>query len=115
MRTDRLLTLADFLETVPPEQFSMNVWSCNTAACACGWAARIPEFQKAGFRMARSVWWTLVPAFLNYIDWEAVDAFFELDGDDSYRLFSATRYADGVKPGVVAAAIRQFVTGRTAA
>jgi hypothetical protein len=31
-RADRLLRLADHLETVPDEQFDMRSWKCNGAA-----------------------------------------------------------------------------------
>lgn len=76
----RLTTLIKFMEKLPKEasdHFSMKWWvlhqgsseihkdehslkkgltkdklmSCGTAACAAGWAASIPEFRRAGFRM----------------------------------------------------------------
>jgi hypothetical protein len=37
---EKLLAFADFLETLPREQFSMNDWGherCDTPACICGW------------------------------------------------------------------------------
>ena len=66
---DRLLKLADFLDTVPPEKFDFDVWCnggrgevggrvevpdlnvCGTTACALGWATAIPEFQKLGIKL----------------------------------------------------------------
>lgn len=57
----RLLKLADFLEKLPPKRFDYSVviaddwmgkkdFSCGTTACAIGWAAAMPEFQKLGLR-----------------------------------------------------------------
>jgi hypothetical protein len=59
---DRLLTLADFLDTVPEEQFCFAMWvddnyngrplrGCGTTACAMGWATQIPEFQALGLAL----------------------------------------------------------------
>lgn len=61
---DRLLTLADFLETeLVSRRFDYSRWvdlnwdgssellSCNTTACALGWATAIPEFQELGLRL----------------------------------------------------------------
>jgi hypothetical protein len=45
MHTERLLKLADFLETVPPDKFDMNGWGreddCGFAGCAIGWAGKL--------------------------------------------------------------------------
>jgi hypothetical protein len=62
MNAQRLLKLADFLDTVDPSNFNYNYWhtglreprtapqepECGTTACALGWAAHVPEFQEAG-------------------------------------------------------------------
>lgn len=68
VNTERLLKLADFLETVPPEDFSLTDWrtrmpvdairlgpivfkqGCGFAGCAMGWAAHSGIFP--GLRMA---------------------------------------------------------------
>ncbi len=58
----RLLKLADFLDTLPPERFRYDRWvgdswkgmqdlSCGTTACALGWAATMPAFRKLGLRL----------------------------------------------------------------
>lgn len=43
IRADRLLKLADYLETVPRKKFDMRFWkdegACGFAGCAIGWAA----------------------------------------------------------------------------
>ena len=44
----RLRHLADFIETLPPEKVDMGDYYCGTAACALGWASRMPEFQTRG-------------------------------------------------------------------
>lgn len=63
-QTDRLLRLADFLDTVPPEQFDYNIWfngtalgECGTTACALGWATAIPEFQALGLELRSDEPW----------------------------------------------------------
>jgi hypothetical protein len=61
IRFDRLLKLADLLESLPPERFDYSKWgsaveqltapACQTTACALGWATAIPEW---GLRLAPS-------------------------------------------------------------
>lgn len=60
----RLLKLADFLDALKLKRskFNMRIYAnditkdgkpaCGTAACAAGWAASIPSFRKAGYRLA---------------------------------------------------------------
>lgn len=56
MNKERLLILADFLDTVPEDRFDMRRWAdagfsdgkCGTRACALGWACTILEFQQLG-------------------------------------------------------------------
>jgi hypothetical protein len=72
IQAKRILKLADFLKTVPPEKFDMtrfagsmesNTWGsyvtrrllagkkigdCGTTACAAGWATTMPVFRKLG-------------------------------------------------------------------
>lgn len=56
---NRLLRLAKFLRTLPPERFDYSLWvgadwngkslnSCDTTACALGWATMIPSLRRAG-------------------------------------------------------------------
>lgn len=63
MNKERLLLLADFLEKLPEERFDYVSWvghnwrgkqdlSCQTTACALGWAATIPEFRAAGLGLS---------------------------------------------------------------
>lgn len=61
MYAERLLRLADHLETVvahlPRERFDMAAWAkrttCGTVCCAVGHACDIPEFAAAGLEL----WW----------------------------------------------------------
>lgn len=63
IHAERLLRLAEFLETVPKERFDLSSWvgedwggkqdlSCGTTACAMGWAATMPEFRELGLKIA---------------------------------------------------------------
>lgn len=60
---ERLLKLANFLETVPAHKFDYSSWvngwqgdavmsaTCGTTACAFGWATAIPEFSALGLHL----------------------------------------------------------------
>lgn len=58
----RLLALAAFLESLPPERFDYGTWAddrkkgslCGTTACALGWACSMPAFRRQGLRL---VWY----------------------------------------------------------
>lgn len=74
----RLLRLAEFLDTLPPERWNYEVWvdterwegkpdlSCGTQACALGWACAMPEFQELGVRLLKTTnsWGDEVARFL---------------------------------------------------
>lgn len=53
---DNLEKLADYLDTVPPEQFDYDTWgettACGTVACALGHAVLGP-FKDWGFKLAK--------------------------------------------------------------
>jgi hypothetical protein len=99
----RLLRLAEFLETeVPEEKFSL----CGWAACAMGWAGRLPEFQSAGFSCHPFIG----PRFRNDIGCEAVRSFFEIArAADIIHLVLQDSYPDHATPEMVATRIREFV------
>jgi hypothetical protein len=122
----RLLVLAEFLETrVDPKRFDLAEWSaddflptpdCGTAACACGWAGMLPEFNALGFRLV------LVPTHEGsdekavaptYKDaaagWASVQTFFELSYSQTYSLFEMYHYRRPPGPQQVAARIRKLV------
>ena len=121
----RLIKLADFLrDNVKPEQFDIDGWGyqsdknacdlgghCGTVGCAAGWATRIPEFRRAGFRSDTPKSFT--PHYKGYDSFSAVDQFFYLNrshynrraegshiDSDENRIFTYLYYASylGVKP-----------------
>ena len=137
MNKERLLVLADFLETsVPKERFDLDEWvgdvegdpeldpktleykPCGTSACASGWAATIPNFQKAGFVLVVDNG-DLSPSYRGKLGWEAVASFFGLtdcepdcypnNGTDLHSIFVTQAYKSSPTPKQVAKRIRQVV------
>lgn len=120
---NRLLKLADYLETVPQKSFSMRDWinetECGIVACAVGHACNIPSFKRAGLMMKGTY-----PILTSVIDkdtnkpldgWDAVRTFFGLDDDDKKftndadYLFESDKYANqNPTPKTVAKRIRAF-------
>lgn len=105
----RLRILADFLPSVPSEKFNI----CQWAACACGWAATIPEFKAAGLRVAP---WKVdasisTMCFGDRDGGDAVEAFFDLNHPDVVYLFSMFAYDEKIRvtPATVAARIREYL------
>lgn len=124
MNVDRLLKLADFLESVPPERFNLRRWAdvgfspdnCGTAACAIGWATTIfPELRLSS--TAGSVYDLELNEMGLYGDdsmpegWDLVQSFFDLGWADARILFEEDSYPRRPKttPIMVADRIRQFV------
>lgn len=126
MHADRLLKLADFLETVPEENFDISGWEtaeatkpegdrpgqCGFAGCAVGWAAHVELFD--GFVMRDGD-----PLYQGKTDWDAVDELFgfkQAPGELSKEgliLFSGSEYRGyEATPAQVAARIRQFVASK---
>lgn len=91
MRTDRLLKLAEFLDTVEEDKFSLVTWDCGTTACAVGWACRMPEFQAEGLGIDFEEGYGL-PTFHGYGGWQAVREFFQIDHETAALLFSEYSY-----------------------
>lgn len=118
----RLLRLAEFLETVPSDRLRMSGWStaheslldeCGTSACAAGWADIIPEFRAAGYSCKSQHG----PIYGEKEGFAALRAFFELDYESSWHLFFALEYPDpdSIAPSDVTARIREFVAARRSA
>lgn len=124
----RLRLLADRLETVPPDQFDIDMWAgasprpepgkaptvgdCGTVACAVGWATTVPELSRAGLRLA----WCGVSAYPVYgglTDGPAVAAFFGLSEQEEEQLFRGESYPPHreVTPLGVARRVRAFLAG----
>ena len=122
MRADRLTRLADFLESdVKDDVFDMGTWGretpCGTVACAFGWAAHIPEFERAGLkkRSYRSLT-TGVEHFDIYFGPVcgilAASDFFEISVEQACYLFNDMEYPDSdtcTPVHVVVERIREFV------
>lgn len=117
MNTQRLQQLADFLKTVPTEKFNLAQWrqiragritatddqlksNCNTQACAIGWACLMPEFQKEGLKFAPAdyAYSSGYPVYNNFINWRAVQAFFDLSFSQAQFLFSSDFYPVSANP-----------------
>lgn len=107
---ERMLALADYLESVPEANFDMGAWhitwqgaarvyqgpECGTVACAMGHACDMPLFQDLGLRLTR----TLVTDRETYADvgiegrddvrdgYEAAEVLFGITDAQSQDLFS---------------------------
>lgn len=111
---ERLLRLAEHLDTVPTEQFDMSIWKddyeCSTVACAIGHGCNVPEFQEAGLHLERvcdDAEWG--PSFEGLDGFEAVAVFFGTSVDQAKNLFGYS-WTNGYKtPGEIAKRIRRFV------
>jgi hypothetical protein len=120
MYTERLLKLADILddfENQKPEgveRFDMESWHCGTAACAAGTAALHPWFNGQGLYMGASVWSPgRIPRYNGYINFTALENFFEISEADAAWLFDPMEYDNPyltpVHPWDVATRIRILV------
>ena len=109
---ERLSLLAQFLKLVPRFRFRLEGWSdwdfnsdsCNTSACACGWATLI--FQE--FKLEKLPYATNLK-YSDDIGWFAVESFFDLTQTHSYYLFSMYSYNDDPTPTDVAERIEKFL------
>lgn len=118
MNKERLLKLAEKLDSVPPDSFGMYHWysngcstSCGFKACAAGWAATIPEFAEAGFVIEYSTkGLSCGPRFNQYEGFAAVQSFFGIDSSAADYLFgSYDPNENSDEPWYVANKIREFV------
>lgn len=109
MRTDKLLTLADFLETIPAEKFNLEHWGeydhneCLTAGCACGWSTKLfDDFP-----------YILAPHNGKYqirINWNDMEDYFGLTKSQADHLFLISSYRDDERTALmVAYRIRKLV------
>lgn len=120
MNGERLLLLADRLDSVDPEHFNMELWSgsaqpCKTAGCALGYATTIPKLRDAGLKMARTNGW--IPVLirkheLRVSGYSAACVLFDIPMDTAYHIFSGGRYFPhdtALTPRRVARRIREVV------
>lgn len=142
MNIDRLLRLAVLLEDDARNsvglQFNLNTWAkcgpddvptvaCGTQACAVGLACLSGEFTNEGLLFKTSIGHDstgpvvqITPRYKDWVDWDAVEEFFEIDDDASYELFVASEYRRDDLPTkgaeaemAVANRIREFVARNT--
>jgi hypothetical protein len=130
MRKDRLLKLADFLETVPAKSFSLGAWQlhpatkpegkrqgeCGFAGCAVGWAVHAKLFRGLKFTEDE---YSPQPQYLGRYDWEAVAKLFDIETcgltGEAEQLFMGTNYPGrDATPKQVAKRIRELVKDRSA-
>lgn len=80
--------------------------TCGTTACAVGFAALDPWFNKRGFKMDIEG----SPVFKFHIGWEAVHTFFGIKPSEAHHLFSDHSYdSNPTGPSEVADRIMRFV------
>ena len=135
---ERLLMLADMLDNLQlPSNAEFNMGGfgdhvglhepeeqnyCGTSACALGWAALNPEFNKLGLKMEwyRTVYSDLkeTQRFIGSVvykgdsDFDAAAEFFGIDDESANYLFDPWEYdydVNEIAREVVSARIREFV------
>lgn len=119
---EKMRQLADFLETVPPEDFDLDGWvqrsgdpssvffglikrrsACGFAGCAMGWAAYTEFFP--GLRLTRD---KKDIAYAGFTGYDAIKALLGINENQGYFLFSPNMYCDEAQPGHVARRLRLF-------
>jgi len=114
---NNLIKLAALLDTVPPERFDLNYWqrtlkladpTCNTTACAIGWACLSNEFP--GLAMSRANdGWVPAPVWLNAdghvlaVSWAAVYGYFDIPETIALWLFSEDSYREHYRTAICVA------------
>ena len=83
--------------------------SCGTTGCAVGWACAMPEFQQEGLQ-----WRNMAPTYATvagvFVNWHAVEQFFDISEAKSIHLFDFDSYTrQDNTPGGVAKRIREVV------
>ncbi len=113
IHANRLLKLADFLESVPKAQFDIGDYyslekGCGMIACVAGWAGMVPEFREAGYVMDYGIY------SLHGEPMQACQAFEKFFGTEAFdaNITYDCGYEEGgeVTPRQAAARIRVLVT-----
>ncbi len=107
MNIERLQHLITVLENVPAERFDLAEWQCGTTACAVGWAALDPVFNKQGLRLTEGPYGNPRPEYENDVNWPAVVGFFDLGYEDTIELFADYSYPEGATAQDVIARIKE--------
>jgi hypothetical protein len=110
---DSFCTFGEAIDTPDGEMWQVDptTIACGTAACACGHAAMMPEFQAEGFKLLADMSDCQgVPYFEGEIGWRAVEKFFGLENSEASDLFSQSAHSyEGTTPFEVAQRIREFI------
>lgn len=117
---ERLLELANFLDTVPEDRFDFDCYvggdwkgaqdlGCGTTACALGWACTMPSFRALGARFN----WRGVPTIDNCAPMEVAEQLFGVSYNEACFLFLPMSSGLGLHATAkqVAKHLRQFVDG----
>ena len=124
----KMRQLADFLETVPPNDFDLRVWEkraarsrrvalfglierdpgCGFAGCAVGWAAYSGLFPGLTMSMNTKDYKVAArePVYRGQTNWAAVMRLLGLSKNFTHFLFSGDFYKTRATPGMVADRLR---------
>lgn len=110
----RLNHLITILTNLEPDQLNMHTWAteCGTAACAAGWAALDPRFNRGGLRAGKYG----QPTCSYHVDrpFHTLADFFGITVNQSLHLFSQYNYPDyaiGITPAQVIERIDDLLKG----
>ncbi len=103
---NRMIKLADHLETVPPDNFDMGFWKCGTKACAIGHGCTIPSFRRAGLHLSIL---EDEPIYKNLHHYDAIAEFFGIPFSDAVDLFSTNNANKYLTPHEMALHIREYL------
>lgn len=113
---NRLVKLADLLDTLKSEQFDLTHWVTKQGdtACAVGWAALSPQF--AGLTFLGPAPQYLVKGHHPALGFVAAERYFGLRFREAHYLFSIDSYRRGssTRPTTVARRIRRFIAKKEA-
>lgn len=124
MNTERLLKLADFLETVPEQAFTLDAWEaraaskpegdkqgeCGFAGCAMGWAAHAKLFPGLILENGSPVY--RVNDYVR-LGFGAAEVVFDIPFSSAVWLFYRQHYTVDPTPADVAQRIRTFLQNNT--
>lgn len=128
VETARLTALAEYLYTVPSQNFNLRSWvtriprkatttlfglieispGCGFAGCAMGWAAYSQIFPD--FTVQSDGHLTYLKNGLKCMDWDAAKAVLGLNSNMAYHLLSAKAYKITATPAMVADRLTRLVT-----
>ena len=112
IRKAKLLHLIEILEQVPEDKLDMNSWlndtteitknddntitvknTCNTVACAAGWACLDPEFNLQGLFIEHNcITNSNTPVYLDFRCFKALSIFFDINRAQTGYIFDPYEY-----------------------